>query len=72
MRDNLIMNTNNIEQTIADMITVIEEKGDTPHFTIGYLTGMIERFADKHPDVLKDCINVIERHNNYQEDEGNI
>ena len=66
------MNTTNIEQTIADMITVIEEKGDHPHFTIGYLTGMIERFANKHPDVLKDCINVIERQNNYPQDGGNI
>jgi len=65
-------NNTNIEQTIADMITAIEEKGDTPHFTIGYLTGMIERFANKHPDVLKDCINIIERQNSYPQDEGNI
>ena len=45
---------------VDKMVALIGTKNGSPHYTIGYLTGMMRSLARKYPEVMGEVINTID------------
>ena len=48
------------KETVAKMFELIREQSDNPHFTIGYIEGMMNSLCRMSPKVLEEVISTID------------
>lgn len=47
---------------VAQLVEMLNNEGENPHYTIGYLEGMLNSLCYKYPEVLEEVISTIDWH----------
>ena len=45
---------------VDKMVALIEARNERPHYTVGYLTGIMRTLARKYPEVMEEVIATVD------------